>query len=106
MNLEFPTDLPVPLCSTHPARGVETSDCTSPGEVSELLQNPLDRSDLAPAGVHVDEAGPEAAGNNCSPEFLQEAISAIIRNIGAHPTKGEYIWDPARERWILRMVPI
>ena len=110
MNLEFPTYLPFPLYPTHPTEEDEAGANAFLEALNDFLshlfqQHTTTRRYFDAASVHFDDSNQESTGRSRSAEVTQEAIAAVIKNI-TQSTKGEYVWDPAQNCWILKLTPI
>ena len=111
MNLEFPTHLPFPLYPTRPTEEDEAGANAFLEALRRLLSatsssstRPLAAISMPPV-FYFDDSNQESTGRSRSAEVTQEAIAAVIKNI-TQPTKGEYVWDPAQNCWVLKLTPI
>jgi hypothetical protein len=110
MNLQFPTFLPFPLYPTRPTEGDEAGATSFLEALNDFLhhlfqQHTSTRHYFDAAGFYFNDSNQENADRSRSAEVSQEAISAVIKNI-THPAKGEYVWDAAKNCWVLKLTPI
>jgi len=110
MNLEFPTSLLFPLYPTRPDEDVEGGAAAFRKALRDFL-NHLSEQNTATccyfdaANVYFDDCNQESTSRSRSDEVTHEAIASVIKNI-THPAKGEYVWDPAQNRWVLKLTPV
>jgi hypothetical protein len=110
MNLIFPTQLSFP---SYPVRPTEEDDAVRSAFLQALAeffqhlvrQHTSTRRYFEAADFHFDSSNQESQARARSADSTQEAISFVIRNI-TQPAKGEYVWDPAQNRWVLKLIPV
>ena len=110
MNLLFPTQLKFPSYAVRPTAEGEATSTSSLDAFTEFFQQLLrqhasTRSYFDTAGFYLDSANQDNLGRACSAEASQEAIAAVINNF-AQQTKGDYVWDPVQNRWVLKLTPL
>jgi predicted HD phosphohydrolase len=109
MNLIFPTRLSFPLYPVQPTEQDEASGSAFLEALRDFFQHILrqhtsTRRYFQAAEFYFDSSNQESHVRTSSADAAQEAISAVIQNI-TQPTKGEYVWDPSQNRWVLKLTP-
>jgi len=110
MNLIFPTHLPFPLYPTPPTEEDEAGASSFFEALREFFQHLLRQHATTSryfdaANFYFNDSNQESLVRARSADVTQEAIAAVIKNI-TNPTKGEYVWDSAQNRWVLKLTPV
>lgn len=110
MNLIFPTHSSFPLYPVRPVAEDEVASSSFFEALREFFQHLLrqhtsTRRYFEAAEFYFDSSNQESVDRTRSANATQEAIAYVIQNI-TQPTKGEYVWDPEQNRWVLKLTPI
>lgn len=110
MNLIFPTQLSFPMYPTPPVEQEEAGTSSFLEALAEFFQHLLrqhssTRRYFQAAEFYFDSSNQESQIRSRSADAAQEAITSVIQNI-TRPTKGEYVWDPAQNCWVLKVTPV
>ena len=110
MNLIYPTQLSFPLYPSQPTEPDEVAASSFLEALREFFQHLLQqhtstRRYFQAAEFYFDSSNQESQVRTNSANATQEAISHVIQNI-TPPTKGEYVWDPSQNRWVLKSIPV
>ena len=110
MNLIYPTQLPFPSYPVRPTEEDEAGTTTFLEALAEFFKHLLQqhtntRRYFEAAEFYFDSTNRESQDRTRSADVSQEAISFVIQNI-TRPTKGEYVWDPVQNRWVLKLTPV
>jgi hypothetical protein len=110
MRLIFPTQLSFPLYPVRPTEEDEVASASFLDALREFFQHLLRQHTTTSryfkaAEFYFDSSNQESQDRVRSADATQEAISYVIQNI-TQPTKGEYVWDPEQNRWVLKLTPI
>ncbi|HET6976029.1 MAG TPA: hypothetical protein VFI24_06885 [Pyrinomonadaceae bacterium] len=109
MNLIFPTQLPFPTYPVPPTEQGEEGASSFLEALAQFFQHLLQqhastRRYFQAAEFYCQSANQENQDRTQSADASQQAITFVIQNI-IRPTRGEYVWDPAQNRWVLRVTP-
>ena len=110
MNLMFPTHLQFPLYPTRPVEVDEYGASAFMAALREFFQHFVQQRSTTnryfdAAGFYLDNSNQENTVRTHSADVTEQAIAAVIKNIN-QPTDGQYVWDPAQNRWVLKLIPI
>lgn len=110
MNLIFPTQSTFPLYPVRPTEEDELAATSFLDALREFFQHLLRQHTntsryFDAAAFYFDSSNQESHDRVCSADATQEAITFVIKNI-TQPTKGEYVWDPEQNRWVLKLTAI
>jgi hypothetical protein len=110
MNLVFPTFLEFPI---YPVRPTENDDDAVAAFMEALRdffqhfvrQNTNTRRYYDAVNFYFDVSDQENLDRRESAHVSQQAIAAVIKNI-RYPVREEYVWDPNRNCWVLKTIPM
>jgi hypothetical protein len=110
MNLIFPTQLSFPLYPVQPTEEDEAAGSAFLEALREFFQHLLrqhtsTRRYFEAAEFYFDSSNQENLDRTRSANTTQEAIAFVIQNI-TQQTRGEYVWDPEQNRWVLKLTPV
>jgi hypothetical protein len=110
MNLIFPTQLSFPSYPIRPTEEDGAGGSAFFEALREFFQHLLrqhatTRRYFEAAEFYFDSSNKEKLVRARSADATQEAITFVIKNI-TQQTKGEYVWDPAQNRWVLKLTPV
>ena len=108
-NLTFPTQQVFPSYPTQPepedAEGLEAFFEALNDFFQHLFtQHDSTRRYFQAADFYFNDSNQESGLRTQSADVSEQAIAAVIKNI-AHPTRREYVWNAAENRWVLVLLP-
>ena len=110
MNLTFPTPQMFPIYPTPPIEDDEAASMAFLEALRDFFQHLLTQHDSTQryfdaARFYFSDSNQEGMLKTQAVEVTQQAIAAVIKNM-TQPARTEYVWDSARNCWVLKRVPL